>query len=127
MPAQPLKITNRKDRTMVTISGPMTVVQAVELKNGLLKAFESGKDVELSLAGLTEVDLTGLQLVCSSHKTSIQRGVRLSLAAPPPQPFCEIASLAGMQRMTGCAQDISGTCLWKVEDEVPGTVAGGCR
>lgn len=115
MALQALKITKKKDRTQVAISGPMTILQAAELREGLLKAFDAGSDVELSLAGVTEMDLTALQLLCSAHRTSLQKGVRLALVGGQPQAVAAVVELAGMQRLNGCAQDVAGTCVWKKE------------
>lgn len=115
MPQQPIKITKKKDRTLVSVTGPMTVVLARELKEGLLNAFGVGKEVELSLAGVTEVDLTGLQLLCSAHRTSLTKGVRFSVADEQPAALTETAQLAGMLRQQGCIQDVACSCVWRTD------------
>ena len=110
-----IKITRRKDRTLVAVNGPMTIGQAGELRAGLLKAFDLGKRVELSLTGVTEVDITGLQLLCSSHRTSLAKELDLSVTGADGERFSSVALLAGMLRHAGCAQDSAGTCVWTKE------------
>ena len=115
MDAPVVKITKKKDRTLVAVNGAMTIGQASELRSGLLQAFELGKNVELSLAGVTEVDITGLQLICSSHRTSLQKNLVLSVSGSETEPIASVSELAGMLRHIGCAQDVNGTCPWKKE------------
>lgn len=110
---QPVKVSKKKDRTQVALSGPMTIAQAALLRDGLLQAFDMGMHVELSLAGVTELDLTALQLLCSSHRTSYQKGVELTVVGADLEVFLAVAGLAGMLRHTGCAQDVNCSCIWK--------------
>lgn len=110
---QLLKITKKKDVTQVAINGAMTIGQASELKTGLLKAFEAGKPVEIQLAGVTEVDVTGLQLICSAHRSSVERGCELQVSGTDSEGFSNVARMAGMLRHAGCAHDVTHTCVWK--------------
>lgn len=118
MDAQLGKITRKKDRTVVAINGSMTIANAVELRERLLEAFAGGKAVELSLAGMTDIDLAGLQLVCSCHKTALARGVAFSVTGGT-EALSSVAAVAGMYRHKGCIEDVDGTCVWlKEEDRV---------
>jgi len=109
-----VKISRKKDRTVVAVNGPMTIGQAGELRAGLLKAFDLGKLVELSLTGVTEVDITGLQLICSSHKTSLLKDVALSITGDG-ENLSSVARVAGMVRHAGCAHHTDGICFWMKE------------
>jgi len=108
-----IKISRKKSVTVVAINGRMTIDRIAELRDGLLKAFKLGKNVQLSLAAVTEVDLTGLQLLCSSHRTAIAKDLDFSLTDADGDVLSSVTELAGMMRRTGCAQDINGTCVWK--------------
>jgi len=110
-----VKISKQKTLTVVAITGRMTVDTIGDLKGGFLKAFELGKNVQLSLAGVTEVDLAGLQLLCSSHRTSIAREVGFVVTGAEGEVICSVAELSGMMRRTSCAEDINGTCVWQRE------------
>jgi anti-anti-sigma regulatory factor len=106
-----VKIKKKKAVTEVAIIGTMTIDRVGELRLGLQKAFSHGKPVELSLAGVTDVDLTGLQLLCSSHRTSIAREVAFSVIGADADTFAAVADLAGMARHAGCAAG----CVWVKE------------
>ncbi|ACH39944.1 STAS domain protein [Citrifermentans bemidjiense Bem] len=116
MATQLLKITKKKDVTLVAINGAMTIGQASELKAGLLKAFETGKPVEIQLAGVTEVDVTGLQLICSAHRSSVERGCALTVSGAEAEDLSRVARQAGMLRHVGCTHDVTNTCVWKTDD-----------
>jgi anti-anti-sigma regulatory factor len=101
--------------TMVTISGPMTIDKIGEIQRGLLEAFQIGKRVELSLAGVTDIDLSGLQLLCSAHRSSMVRGLEFAVTGSDAGALYSVAMLAGMPRHIGCARDDADGCLWKRE------------
>lgn len=111
MNAQLAKITKKRERTLVAINGAMTVGNAVELRERLLEAFAGGEPVELSLAGMTDIDVTGLQLVCSCHKTAMARGVEFTVT-DGTEALSFVAAVAGMYRHQGCVEDVAGTCVW---------------
>ena len=115
MGADLVKVSKKKDRTVVSVRGTMTVSQAVELQEGLLQAFQEGKGVEIQLSEVTEVDITGLQLMCSSHRTSLLKQVPLTITGGDARIFFAVAEQAGMLRHTGCSQDLTGTCVWRKE------------
>lgn len=98
--------------THVAVTGPMTIARIGEIRDGLLEAFALGQKVQLSLEGVTEVDLTGLQLICSAHRTSIASNLELSISGCQ-ETIAAVAELSGMPRHTGCAQDLEGSCVWK--------------
>jgi anti-anti-sigma regulatory factor len=109
-------MTKKKHVTVVAISGAMTIDRIAELRSGLLRAFGLGKGVQLSLAAVSEVDLTGLQLICSAHRTALVRGLELSVVGCEEKAVATVAREAGMLRHLGCAADTGGTCVWKREN-----------
>ncbi|WP_224981982.1 STAS domain-containing protein [Geomonas agri] len=84
MPLQNLEVTANKVSTLVTIRGAMTVVQVNDVAEVLLNVFAIEKKVELCLANVTEVDLAGLQLLCTAHRTSRKKGVPISIVGRKP-------------------------------------------
>lgn len=116
MEAAEAKISKKKDRTLVSFTGEMTIGNVGELRKRLLQAFAVGKPVELCVAGLTEIDVTGLQLLCSCHRTSVERGSAFTLTGRN-RALADIAEVAGMPRLKGCVQDVDGTCIWHIETE----------
>jgi ABC-type transporter Mla MlaB component len=107
-------IKENSSTTEVVISGSMTIDRIEELRIGLIDAFNRGKKVQVSLEAVTEVDITGLQLLCSAHRTSIANGIDLSVAGGACEALSAVAGEAGMLRHIGCPQDTCGTCIWKI-------------
>ena len=99
--------------TEVAVSGAMTIDMILELKDRLHEAFHLGKKVRLSLAGVTELDLTGLQLICSAHRTAIAKELELSVEGGDGEAVASVARLSGMPRHMGCARDVGDSCVWK--------------
>ena len=112
---EPAVVIAEEEATEVAISGAMTIDRIGELRGLLLEAFSLGKRVHISLAGVTEVDITGLQLLCSAHRTSLAKGVEFSVSGGEGKILSLMAKQAGMLRHVGCPEDICGTCVWKDE------------
>ncbi len=96
----------------VTISGRMTIEHAGEIRSALLEAISGGDELHLDLAGVSEADLTGLQLICAAHSSSIRLNKRFAVNAGLSEPLKSIVRDAGFLRHIGCSIDISNTCVW---------------
>ncbi|WP_224982959.1 STAS domain-containing protein [Geomonas agri] len=116
MEAAEVKVSKKKERTLVTFSGEMTIANVGELRERLLLAFAAGKPVELALAGLTAIDVTGLQLLCSCHRTSLAKGIPCTITGRN-EVLADIAAVAGLPRLKGCVQDVEGTCIWRIDTD----------
>ena len=110
-----ITVRNNESVTSVAINGAMTIDNVGEIRGGLLTAFGRGKNVELSLEGVTDLDLTGLQLLCSAHRTSLAGGLGFSIVGREEGPVSSVAKSSGMLRHVGCADDTGGSCVWKKE------------
>jgi anti-anti-sigma factor len=65
------------------IRGEMTIYGAAALKDELFAAMEAELEgCALDLAGVSEFDTTGLQILLMAHKVCSSRGGSLSLANP---------------------------------------------
>jgi anti-anti-sigma regulatory factor len=114
-PVKVVKVVKRKGLTEVAIVGPMTIGTAREIRDGLLKAFSFGKDVEISLAGSSEIDVAGLQLLCSAHRSSVNMQLGFRVTGTGSEELFSVAQLAGMMRQTGCVHNV-GSCIWHEEE-----------
>ncbi|WP_434937661.1 STAS domain-containing protein [Shewanella sp. HL-SH8] len=61
------------------IEGPMTIHNALDLKAQFIDALNTGQDLELNLAAVTEIDAAGLQLLimAKQQQTLIQHELTL--------------------------------------------------
>jgi anti-anti-sigma regulatory factor len=97
---------------VLAVSGPVTVERACELKEILMKALHGADQVVFDLEGMTEVDLSCLQMLCSAHRTSIRLNKRITLGNVRPEVFRRATECGGFERHTGCALDTNKSCLW---------------
>ncbi len=103
----------RERGEVLTIEGPMTVQRAVELKAVLVDALARSDRLLIDLSRVTEVDLCGLQLLCSAQRTAPQSGKRLAIAGTVPNAFRGAAAEAGVCVRSGCGTDDPKKCPWK--------------
>jgi anti-sigma B factor antagonist len=88
---------------MLRIDGEMTIYRALELCTTLKGVFEGGGDLEIDLAGVTELDSAGVQLLLSARQTAqaAQRELRLVGHSPAVLEIFEVLGLAAHFGMPG--------------------------
>ncbi len=64
----------------LAIEGDLTIYTAAERKPELLAFIKSGKEFEINLAGITDLDTAGLQLLILLKREASQHGKKLSFA-----------------------------------------------
>lgn len=62
----------------LAIEGELTIFTAAEQKNRLLAFLQAGEALEINLAGVTEIDTAGLQLLILIKREAAQTGKTLS-------------------------------------------------
>jgi anti-sigma B factor antagonist len=86
----------------LAIDGEMTIYRAAELKPLVLGALEAAPALELSLAGVTELDTAGLQLLILAKEAALAGGRSLRLVDHSPAVL-EVFELLGMSAYFGDA------------------------
>ena len=97
---------------IVRLRGNLTVEHAHELKQSILDALQGNERIVIELEGVTDVDLSFLQLLCAAHKTSMRLGKELTLFGDRSETFKLAVSDAGFPRILGCHEDPDRGCLW---------------
>lgn len=104
------------DRTaegsVLKLKGSWTVERARELKRALLDALNSGERIIIESQGITELDLSAMQLLCSAHRMSLRLGKHLSLHEQKSKPLKRMARDLGFARARGCHRAPLENCLW---------------
>jgi anti-sigma B factor antagonist len=72
------------DSRRLELDGELTIAAAAETHQQLLAFLDSGNDLALGLAGVTEVDTAGLQLLLFARQEADRRQVSLAFDAPSP-------------------------------------------
>jgi ABC-type transporter Mla MlaB component len=94
------------------LTGSLTIGQAAQLKQALVAALEGASELLVDLSGVTEIDLTGLQLLGASHRSSLLSGKLFSVEAGGNRSYLDAVAGAGFRRQAGCSRDTNGTCIW---------------
>ena len=81
--------------TTLTLGGELTLIHANELKATLTASLQSGGNVAVRLEGITDMDLSCLQLLCSAHRTAARSGQHFTLDAENSELFRKAAVEAG--------------------------------
>lgn len=61
--------------------GPVTVYEAPQLRQQLLSALQGGRDLELDLAAVEEIDTAGIQLLLLAQREALDAGRRCTVLA----------------------------------------------
>jgi anti-anti-sigma factor len=69
----------QKGSIQLAIRGEMTIYSALEQKQQLAEHFKSPQQIQIDLAGVTEIDSAGLQLLMFYKQKATQRGGKLTL------------------------------------------------
>lgn len=91
------------DHGLLFIEGDLTIYRAAELKEALLAAINrvhanaKVQTLEVDLAGVTEIDTAGVQLLMLAKRSALQlqRQVRLVAHSPAVLEVFELLDLAG--------------------------------
>ena len=94
------------------LAGSMTIGQAAGLKEALVAALGEASELRVDLSGVSEIDLTGLQLLDASHQSALASGKLFSVEAGGNRNFLDTVESAGFRRHAGCARDVNGSCIW---------------
>ena len=94
------------------LTGRMTIEQAAGLKQALTAALESASELRVDLSGVTEIDLTGLQLLGASHRSSLISGKHFGIEDGGNRSYLDSVDSFGFRRHAGCSLDTRGTCIW---------------
>lgn len=98
---------------VVKVAGPANISNVSVLLMQMLDAFEQAEKVTVDLSEVTEIDVTGLQLFCSSHRSSVFINKSFRLTGQDRPVIWDAAMASGKLRTTGCpTEKRHDTCIW---------------
>jgi anti-anti-sigma factor len=109
-----LKIDIKEDgqQGVVKLEGEITIQSAGEFRDAMIKALEGYEKVYVNVEGVTEVDVSCFQILCSAHRTAVKNNKLLECSGSLPEGFRKTAQEAGYIRNSGCAFDCAKICMW---------------
>ncbi len=97
---------------VIQLAGSMTIHYAAEIKESLLGAVNGTGKLTCIVENISEIDLAGLQLLCSTHKACSIAGIPFAVEGLSGEALHKTIVEAGFVRHVGCQQDLNSSCLW---------------
>jgi anti-anti-sigma regulatory factor len=105
-------MTEQKDEISILLDSDLTIQNVLELRKTLIEHATAGKILLLDLSLVRDVDVAGLQLLCSAHRTVQKLGGVIRPEGAMPEIVCKAVVLTGFDRPSGCRFGQAGSCLW---------------
>ncbi len=80
---------------LLRLDGALDIAGAAELKALLIRALAAGRAVRVSLAAVTYLDVTAVQLLWAAEQKARQAGMEFGLAAEAPAAISAALAEAG--------------------------------
>ena len=96
----------------VALAGRLAIDTTPELLALLREQLPTASKTRLNVAALTDIDLSGMQLICSACRTAQEKGHSFNFSASLAPCVQEAISVVGLQRHTTCKHTIDQPCLW---------------
>jgi anti-anti-sigma regulatory factor len=100
------------DGTALKVCGNLTVENAEELKALLNKLNEGTDHLSLDFSEIEAIDIAGLQLLCSAHKTWSRAGKNVACTMGTLDALARVAKETGYSRKEGCMPLSGEQCLF---------------
>lgn len=94
------KVLKRGKQCKLALEGELTIYNAVDLKEGLLKYLRSSSQLEIDLSHVNELDTAGLQVLACAKKDAANNAIPFSLVNHS-QSVIEVLDLYNMASYFG--------------------------
>jgi anti-anti-sigma regulatory factor len=109
----PLNSSCRETGEIIITSGDrLTIENASEFARVVSEALDASKKVAVEFEPAVEIDITGMQILCSACKTASASDKVFSYHGPQPEALAAIISASGAERRAICKHNNDSTCIW---------------
>jgi anti-anti-sigma regulatory factor len=109
----PLNSSVRENGEIIVTSGDrLTIETAADFSRIVREALEAAKKVAIEFDPAVEVDITGVQVLCSACKSAALSGKEFSCHGPQPAALAGIITSSGAERRSECKHNNNSTCIW---------------
>jgi len=96
----------------INVAGRLAIDTASELQRLLLELADSSTSIQLDLSAVKEIDLSGMQLICSACRTSLEAHKRFNFSGALPSDIKASLAAIGLQRQMTCKHNDDLSCIW---------------
>ena len=107
-----MKTQKTKNTIRIVPEGELTVSNASELRDSLIRSMQEVDSVEIDFENVTEVDLSCLQLICSAHRSAEKKDKKIVLVHTQNESLATAVTQAGFNLYKNCSLNIHDDCLW---------------
>jgi anti-anti-sigma regulatory factor len=97
---------------LITTGDRLTIENAADFSKVIRDAFEASKSVSLEFEPSVEIDITGVQILCSACKSAAVSGITFLCQGHMPQALADIIASSGAERHAACKHNNDSTCTW---------------
>ena len=97
---------------LITSGDRLTIENAAAFMLLLREGLEESQFVSLEFEDGVEVDITGLQLICSACRTAVACDKTFASHGPLPLALEKIIAASGAQRSAVCKHNLNLNCIW---------------
>lgn len=109
----PLNSSVRENGEIIITSGSrLTIENAAEFTRITREALEASRNVAIEFEPDVDIDITGVQILCSACKSSAESDVTFSYHGLQPQALAEIIAMSGAERHAVCKHNNNSSCIW---------------
>ena len=109
----PLNSSVRENGEIIVTSGDrLTIENAAEFSRIIREALEAAHLVAVEFEPTVEIDITGVQILCSACKSAADSGKVFSYHGPQPQALTDIITSSGAERHSACKHNNNSSCIW---------------
>jgi len=93
------------------LAGRVTIGQADGFRKALLEALGAALELGVDLSAVTEIDITGLQLLCATQRSAQALGRQFSISDGGNGVFLDALNEAGIPQHAWPGCEASGPCI----------------
>jgi anti-anti-sigma regulatory factor len=94
----PVTVEGKENYSQVRLEGVIDIESAAEMKDILINALASNKEIRLMLDGAIELDITALQLLYAAERSAAKMGIPLTLEGSVPDDIGTAMTDAGLPK-----------------------------
>lgn len=103
---------NDAGQLTITIGGRLAIDTAATLKDFLLEQLPAATCIRLDTCSLEEIDLTGMQLLCSACWTAQSENKTFQFSGTPAPCLTTAINNLGFQDHKICKHNADISCIW---------------
>ncbi|MBI9090440.1 MAG: STAS domain-containing protein [Desulfobacterium sp.] len=111
-----LKTEKSGSTVTVKMGGPLTIEHAAKLKTFMSNVSGDAEEIFVDLDGVTDIDLSCIQLLCSANLSFDKNRKRLIWKNAHTNVITRALSEAGYTREVVCHDKPCKNCLWKGDE-----------